>query len=209
MSTMMNIMAFDVDNTLLIERDGHVIVNEDVRDLMVAVHKLGLARIVVWSGGGADYARMATRDCGIHHMVWKYAAKTDGTDALLTQGSQVITVDDQPTTLGTVNLTLAGDIAATPWMAAGRTSATDLGGLAIRIRYLFTGEDSVEREVSKAEWVRLEHDIGNFCNTQGHDGVEPATMSWSAKGVSGRQEYVTERSRIDRPKRTMRDLDAD
>jgi phosphoserine phosphatase len=109
-----NVIAFDVDNTLLIEH----VVNEDVRDLMVAVHKLGLARIVVWSGGGEDYARMATRDCGIHHMVWKYAAKNT-----FFAGCRLITVDDQAVKLGEINLKIAGEEGANEREHEGDTRA--------------------------------------------------------------------------------------
>ena len=110
------IVAFDVDNTLLqLDEQGNIVTNEDVRALLVAVWKLGLADIVVWSGGGADYAEYATRDCGIRHMVWAYWGKNDGRPD--------VAIDDQSVVLGRVNLKLAGDIEATPWMGIGQDNA--------------------------------------------------------------------------------------
>jgi hypothetical protein len=103
------VIAFDVDNTLLIERDGKVVVNEDVRNLMVAIYNLGLADVVVWSGGGAGYAEYATRDCGIKHMVDMYWGKGEGY-------YPDISIDDMEANLATINLRLKGDIIPTPWM---------------------------------------------------------------------------------------------
>ena len=112
------IIAFDVDNTLLVlDEDNNIVTNEDVRALMVSIWKLGLADIVVWSGGGADYAEYATRDCGIKHMVSAYLGKGQ-TPALVD-----IAIDDQYVKLGLVNLKLAGDIEPTPWMAVGQDNA--------------------------------------------------------------------------------------
>lgn len=103
------IVAFDVDNTLLREEQGKVVLNHDVVALMVAIKRLGLADIVVWSGGGSDYAAMTVRKFGISDLVWQYWAKNDGR-------KPDITVDDQECTLGTVNLKLLGDVVPTPWM---------------------------------------------------------------------------------------------
>lgn len=114
------VIAFDVDNTLLVlDEDNNIVTNEDVRALMVAIHKLGLARIMVWSGGGADYAEYATRDCGIKHMVHYYAGK--GTTQIVPD----ITIDDQymANFVSKVQLKLEGDIEPTPWMAVGQDNA--------------------------------------------------------------------------------------
>jgi hypothetical protein len=102
------IIAIDVDNTLIHEVDGSVCLNTDVVALMVAIHNLGVADIVVWSGGGQDYARHVVEKYGLTHLVYSCDAKGSvGAD---------ITLDDQDMSLGLVNLKLPGDIEATPWM---------------------------------------------------------------------------------------------
>jgi hydroxymethylpyrimidine pyrophosphatase-like HAD family hydrolase len=102
------IIAFDVDNTLLVEKNGVVVVNHDMVILMRAIYTLGLADIVVWSGGGDDYAKQIVRKYGLSDMVSVACMK--GT--LLVD----IAIDDQDIDLAKVNLKLPGDIEATPWM---------------------------------------------------------------------------------------------
>lgn len=110
--TKLPIIAFDVDNTLLIlDEHQNLVTNEDVRALMVAIYRLGLAYIVVWSGGGSEYAEYATRDCGIKHMVYGYWSKGYGPQP-------DIAIDDQHCKLAKVDLKLKGDIVPTPWMGA-------------------------------------------------------------------------------------------
>jgi hypothetical protein len=103
------IIAIDVDNTLLTEQDGMIVLNMDVVALMRAIYNLGLADIVVWSGGGADYAATVVRRFGIGNLVHRCAGKNDPV-------KPDITIDDQETGLGSVNLRLTGDITPTPWM---------------------------------------------------------------------------------------------
>lgn len=99
--------AIDVDNTLIHDVDGAVRVNEDVRALAVSLHNLGVVNLVLWSGGGADYARHVAYKFGISHLF----------DAFLPKNVRVqIALDDQDMTLGDVNLKLPGDNDATPWM---------------------------------------------------------------------------------------------
>lgn len=108
----MAVIAIDVDNTLLHEVDGKVVVRHDLVALMRAVHALGLADILVWSGGGADYAIHVVRKLGLADLVSGYASKGDPLSMLKPD----ITIDDQVIRAGTVNLKLPGNIEATPWM---------------------------------------------------------------------------------------------
>lgn len=104
----MPVLAVDVDNTLLIEHAGAVVVNHDVVALMRAVKALGIADVVVWSGGGGDYAAMIVRKFGLRDLVDVTCMKGDV--------HADIAIDDQDFSLATVNLKLPGDITATPWM---------------------------------------------------------------------------------------------
>ena len=87
-------VAFDVDGCLLSAIDDRPL--EDVRTLLVTLHTLG-CHVVLWSGGGELHARMAARRAGVAHAVDGYAAKGAG---LVPD----IAVDDQPVTLGRVNI---------------------------------------------------------------------------------------------------------
>lgn len=108
------IFAVDVDNTLLIEGpDGRPVVNEAVRDLIRALHQLGVARIVIWSGGGADYAEAMARRCAVDQYASGYAMKATSL------APPAFTLDDQKCTLGVINLRLPGDIEPTPYMGIG------------------------------------------------------------------------------------------
>jgi phosphoserine phosphatase len=70
------IVAFDVDGTLLNNDDqlGGSPNYRVVRMLMDLAHSKNV-RIVVWSGGGEDYARQWGRKFGLDPYVWKYAVK--------------------------------------------------------------------------------------------------------------------------------------
>jgi hypothetical protein len=110
-------IAIDVDNTLLttviIDGAFNAVLNHDVVALMRAIKALGVADIIVWSGGGKDYAEKMVHRYGLQNLVDQCAGKLD----FITEGFRPdITLDDQDMTAGTVNLKLPGDIQATPWM---------------------------------------------------------------------------------------------
>lgn len=107
------IVAFDVDGTLIRnvtkERTPGVVSNDDVP----IVHQINTLqvlstykniRIVVWSGGGKDYAAMWGRRLGLDKYVWRYASKLEYQD-LKQLCDMIIAIDDiQATQLGDVNL---------------------------------------------------------------------------------------------------------
>lgn len=104
------IIAIDVDNTLLVRSGSKTVLRSDLVLLMMAVHGLGLAELVVWSGGGQDYAQAMVDKYGLSHLVSRAAGKGD-------PGIKPdITIDDQMQTAGRVNLRLPGEIEPTPWM---------------------------------------------------------------------------------------------
>ena len=109
------IIAFDVDGTLIRNvtvGDGRipgVISNDDVpivhqiNTLQVLSHSKNV-RIVVWSGGGKQYAEMWGKRLGLDQYVWKYASKLEH-EAIKAQCDFLIAIDDiQSTRLGDVNL---------------------------------------------------------------------------------------------------------
>ena len=109
------IIAFDVDGTLIRNvavGDGRipgVISNEDVpivhqiNTLQVLAHSKNV-RIVVWSGGGKQYAETWGRRLGLDQYVWRYASKLEYQE-LKQQCDFLIAIDDiQSTRLGDVNL---------------------------------------------------------------------------------------------------------
>lgn len=104
------IIAIDVDNTLLVRQGGKTVLRSDLVLMMMAIHGLGLAELVVWSGGGQEYAEKMVDKFGLSHLVSRCAGKGDPTFR------PDITIDDQMQTAGHVNLRLPGDIEPTPWM---------------------------------------------------------------------------------------------
>lgn len=109
------IVAFDVDGTLIknvVTGDGRipgVISNDDVpivhqiNTLMVLSTYKNIS-IVVWSGGGAEYAAMWGKRLGLDKYVTKYASKLDHRQ-IRSQCDLLIAIDDiQATRLGDANL---------------------------------------------------------------------------------------------------------
>lgn len=107
------IIAFDVDGTLIrnveTERQPGVPSQEDVpivhqiNTLQVLSHSKNV-RIVVWSGGGKQYAETWGRRLGLDQYVWRYASKLEH-EELKQQCDFLIAIDDiQSTRLGDVNL---------------------------------------------------------------------------------------------------------
>jgi len=105
------VIAFDVDGTLITNADparqyGVVSSNEKAHDKIVTLLQIlstcfKNVTIVVWSGGGEQYARTIGQRIGIESYVDKYMSKLDY--KLLTEKYHVIAIDDiQDTALGNV-----------------------------------------------------------------------------------------------------------
>ncbi len=107
------IFAFDVDGTLI--RNGsadrqHGLVNEGDVPILHQINTLMVLstykniKIVVWSGGGKQYAEMWGKRLGLDKYVWRYASKLEY-QQIKAQCDHLIAVDDiQATQLGDVNL---------------------------------------------------------------------------------------------------------
>ena len=97
------IIAFDVDGTLI--RDGGYradIANERIVELLKTLSSFKNIKIVVWSGGGKEYAERWVRLLGIEDNVWKSMSKIQ---ANIDGFKPDIAVDDiQDTALGNINL---------------------------------------------------------------------------------------------------------
>lgn len=112
------IYAFDVDGTLIkngpAERQ-HGVVNEGdvprvewINTLMVLSTAKNI-RIVVWSGGGKQYAEMWGKRLGLDKYVWRYASKLEH-EQLKTMCDHLTAVDDiQATRLGDSNVIVGQD----------------------------------------------------------------------------------------------------
>lgn len=93
------IVAFDVDGTLL-SNDEQLEGSPNYRivDLLRIMHHMKNTKIVVWSGGGKDYAEHWGRKFGLDKYVWKYCCKCPDIQP-------DIAIDDiQDCAMGTVNL---------------------------------------------------------------------------------------------------------
>lgn len=107
------IVAFDVDGTLIrsvdTERSPGVVSNDDVP----IVHQINTLqvlstykniRIVVWSGGGKEYAAMWGNRLGLDKYVWRYASKLEH-EYYKGQCDFLLAIDDiQSTAIGDANL---------------------------------------------------------------------------------------------------------
>jgi len=107
------IIAFDVDGTLIKNVEAarqHGMVNSDDVPIVHQINTLMVlstyknVRIVVWSGGGRDYAEMWGMRLGLSKYVWRYASKLEH-EQLKSMCDTLIAIDDiQSTRLGDVNL---------------------------------------------------------------------------------------------------------
>lgn len=107
------VIAFDVDGTLI--RNGspdrqHGTVNEGDVPIVHQINTLQVLstykniKIVVWSGGGKQYAEMWGRRLGLDQYVWRYASKLEH-EQIAATADVLIAIDDiQATRLGAVNL---------------------------------------------------------------------------------------------------------
>ena len=107
------IVAFDVDGTLIRNAEGDRVHGVPSNDDVPIVHQINTLqvlstykniRIVVWSGGGKQYAETWGRRLGLDKYVWRYASKLEH-QALKAQCDLLIAIDDiQATRLGDANL---------------------------------------------------------------------------------------------------------
>lgn len=108
------IIAFDVDGTLIrntesAERTHGTPFNDDVPivhwiNTLQVLSTCKNVRIVVWSGGGKQYAETWGRRLGLDSFVWRYASKLEH-QAIKAQCDLLIAIDDiQATRLGDANL---------------------------------------------------------------------------------------------------------
>jgi len=107
------IFAFDIDGTLI--KNGsperqHGTVNEDDVPRVAWINTLQVlstsknVRIVVWSGGGKQYAEMWGKRLGLDQYVWRYDSKINH-EQYKNMCDLLIAVDDiQATRLGDANV---------------------------------------------------------------------------------------------------------
>lgn len=106
------VFAFDIDGTLI--QNGspdrqHGVVNEGDVPIVHQINTLQVLstykniRIVVWSGGGKQYAEMWGKRLGLDKYVWRYASKMEHAD-IKAQCDFLIAIDDiQSTRIGDAN----------------------------------------------------------------------------------------------------------
>ena len=107
------IFAFDVDGTLIQSVKGnhpHGVLSSDDVPIIHQINTLQVlstyknVRIVVWSGGGKQYAEAWGNRLGLDKYVWRYASKLEH-EAIKASCDFLIAVDDiQATALGDVNI---------------------------------------------------------------------------------------------------------
>ena len=106
------IVAFDVDGTLVKnigEDREHGVPNNNDAPIVHNVNALHIlarmknVRIVVWSGGGKQYAETWGSRLGLDASVWRYASKLEHED--IKKHGFVVAIDDiQDTAIGDINL---------------------------------------------------------------------------------------------------------
>lgn len=94
------VIAFDVDGTIITNTGETEIVHEPIVEMLKTLSKFKNVKIVVWSGGGKDYAARWGRLSGVDEYVWRYASKTEHKEI-----NADIAIDDiQDTAIGGINL---------------------------------------------------------------------------------------------------------
>lgn len=94
-------IAFDVDGTLI----DHKGVPTDIVDMLYLFSRFKNVHIVVWSGGGKDYAERIVESLGIRDRIWRCASKTEWPEIKQRFSGRVIAIDDvQDTRIGLANL---------------------------------------------------------------------------------------------------------
>jgi phosphoserine phosphatase len=95
------IFAFDVDGTLIDDKDKAYY---DIVNMVKTVARFKNVKVVIWSGGGKDYAEMNMRRLQLEDHVWKCLSKLQH-EELRALGYHIIAVDDiQDTAIGDTNL---------------------------------------------------------------------------------------------------------
>lgn len=107
------IIAFDVDGTLIKNseevREHGKVYNDDLPivhqiNTLIVLSTYKNIRIVIWSGGGKQYAEMWGRRLGLDKYVWRYASKLEH-EQIKSMCDTLIAIDDiQATDLGDINL---------------------------------------------------------------------------------------------------------
>lgn len=107
------IVAFDVDGTLIknaaVDREYGIPSSSDVPimhqiNALIVLSSYKNIRIVVWSGGGKQYAETWGRRLELDKYVWRYASKLEHKE-LKAMCDTLIAIDDiQATRLGDINL---------------------------------------------------------------------------------------------------------
>ena len=87
-------IAFDVDGTL-IDKNDHP--RQEVIALLKALASSKRNQIIIWSGGGENYAAMWGRRLQLDNHVWSYWGKIGSPQVDLA-------IDDQEVKLGKVNI---------------------------------------------------------------------------------------------------------
>lgn len=101
------LVCFDVDGTLITNAEyvpkNADAANKDIVELLKILSRFKNIRIVVWSGGGKDYAEMWGNRLKLDKYVWRYASKMERDE--LRQHGRIIAIDDiQHTAIGDINL---------------------------------------------------------------------------------------------------------
>lgn len=80
--------------------------NRDIIELLVILSRFKNVRIVVWSGGGKQYAEMWGNRLHLDKFVWRYAGKTEVREikSHCAEGHFIAVDDIQACDLGDVNL---------------------------------------------------------------------------------------------------------
>jgi len=92
----MKTVAFDVDGTLIDADDNP---RQDIIERLMYHYKQG-DRVVVWSGGGMDYARTWVSRLSIGNFVYRVLPKGKGYDIDLTYDDQIVTLGKENVCVG-------------------------------------------------------------------------------------------------------------
>lgn len=106
------ILAFDVDGTLISNNDpervhgvpsNNEMPHVPLINMLMTFSRFKNVRVVVWSGGGKQYAETWGKRLGLGKYVWRYASKLERDD--IAKHGIIVAIDDvQSCELGLVNL---------------------------------------------------------------------------------------------------------
>ena len=92
------LICFDVDGTLIQRISDRDCERSKVTELLKLLHSKGNT-IYVWSGGGAEYARIQVTRLGLDNLITGYASKKDSSYI-----KPYLAIDDQVVNLGKYNI---------------------------------------------------------------------------------------------------------